>query len=223
MMDDDLALRQAKQLAGLIAQSLPAKIEIAALTLESKVPFKALSLRELLIHRVSALATPAVELFEQKRLVPAMVLTRAVIETVALTFALDKELKAFLQNRDIGAFDDFLMKSLMGSRVPDWELQSLNVLTLIQHAEKQIPGFEQSYNSLSEYSHPNWAGMLGIFGQIDREAFELILGQKEVSPGVSSGVRALSGALLTFCHFYEDMVDMLHELNSYFENAKGAP
>jgi len=164
-------LSEAKQLADLIASSLPAKIEIAALSLNSKIPFKALSLRELLIHRVSELATPAVELFEQRRLIPGVILTRAVVETVALTFSLHKQIESFLSSHDVAAFDNFLMLSLMGSRLPDSTHQATNIITLVKHVEKVIPGFEQSYNSLSEYAHPNWAGVLGAFGEIDKEAF----------------------------------------------------
>ena len=36
------------------------------------------------------------------------------------------------------------------------------------------------------------------------------------------GLYALNGALLVFQHFYNDMFDMLHQLNAYFDNVKGA-
>lgn len=210
-------LSEAKQLADLIASALPAKIEIAALSLNSKIPFKALSLRELLIHRVSELATPAVELFEQRRLIPGVILTRAVIETVALTFSLHKQIESYFRSYDADALDDFLMLSLMASRLPDSAHQATNIITLVKHVEKKIPGFEQTYNSLSEYTHPNWAGVLGAFGEIDKEAFELLLGPNHRTSALASGVSALSGALLTFHHFYNDMAEMLYRLNDHFE------
>ena len=157
------------------------------------------------------------ELFEQRRLLPAVLLTRGVVETVAVTFSLYSALGAFLASHDVVAFDEFLMQSLMGSRLPDSSRQAKNILTLIKHVEKSIPGFEASYNSLSEYAHPNWAGVLGAFGEIDREAFELRLGPNQRTSAFPSGVCALSGSLMTFHHFYNVMVEMLHQTNDYFE------
>ena len=210
-------LAEAKQIAEIISSSLPAKIEIAALSLNSRLPFKALSLRELLIHRVAELAVPAVELFEQRRVLPAIVLARAVVETVALTFALYRQLESFLGSHDVAAFDEFLMRSTVGSRWPDWTPRATNIVTLVGHVEKAIPGFGKAYDSLSEYAHPNWAGVLGTFGAIDQEAFELALGPNRRTPALASGVNALSGALLTFHHFYNEMADMIYRLNDYFE------
>lgn len=218
---DTVVLAEVKQLSLLIASSLPVKIEIAALPLNSKLPFKALSLRELLIHRVSDLASPAVDLFEQGRLIPAVLLTRGVIETVAVAFSLHKALERFAGSHDVAAFDDFLMQSLMGGRLQDSSHRAINIVTLVQHVEKSIPGFESSYNSLSEFAHPNWAGMLGAFGEIDRESFELRLGPNQRTSAFSTGVNALGGALLTFHHFYNGMVEMLQQINEHFEAQGG--
>ncbi|MHB8745633.1 MAG: hypothetical protein ACYC7I_03775 [Gammaproteobacteria bacterium] len=157
------------------------------------------------------------ELFEQRRLIPGVILTRAVVETVALTFSLHKQIESFLSSHDVAEFDNFLMLGLMGSRLPDSTHQATNIITLVKHVEKVIPGFEQSYNSLSEYAHPNWAGVLGAYGEIDKEAFQLLLGPNQRTSVLASGVSALSGALLTFHHFYNDMIEMLYRLNDHFE------
>lgn len=90
--DTSEKLVEARQLADLIANCLPEKIEASGLTLKSKIPFKVVSLRELLIHRISALATPAVELYENSQYLGGVVLTRAVMETVALAYSLHKQL-----------------------------------------------------------------------------------------------------------------------------------
>ena len=173
--DDEISnvLAEAKQMAKLISSSLPETIEIAVLSLNSKLPFKSASLRELLIHRVAELAVPAVELFEQRRVLPAIVLVRAVVETVALTFALHKQLESFLGSHDVPAFDEFLMRSTVGrSRGPDFKLHGMRIGKLVDDVERVIPGFRKSYDSLSKFVHPNWAGVLGTFGEIDEEAFE---------------------------------------------------
>lgn len=211
------ALVVAKKHSQRLIECLPVRIEAVAMTTRSKLPFKALGLRELLIHRMTELANSAVELFEKRQVVAGIVLTRAVVETVAVTFALHKALKNFRQDRSSEKLDSFLVQTLMGSRWPDWDHRSTNILTLVQHVEREIPGFEASYNGLSEVAHPNWSGVLGSFGKYDAERLELNLGSRENSPGFASGTNALAGALQTFEHFYNDMAGILHEINSYFD------
>jgi hypothetical protein len=215
--EDTPSLQEVRQLADIIASSLPDRIQIAALSLKSKLPFKAISLRELLLHRVSALATPAVELFERDQIIPAVVLTRSIVETFALFYALHERLVRFLAAKNSADLDDFLMRSLVGARNRPEMPSSINVLTLIDRVEKIIPGFRSVYDSLCEYTHPNWAGTLGAFGEIDQEAFELKLGLNERTPAWKTGVAALSGALMAFRHYYNDSANLVQQLNSYFE------
>lgn len=111
-------LAEAQDFSDRLNASLPDRIQIAALTLKSKLPFKALSIRELLIHRIAALASAAVDLFRQKRAIPAVILTRAIVETAAVMFIFHERMGRFLsdKNKDIAALDDFLMRCLLGSR-----------------------------------------------------------------------------------------------------------
>ncbi len=48
-VSDDQVLEEAKAIARRLAESLPSRIEIGALTPNSKLPFKALAIRELLV------------------------------------------------------------------------------------------------------------------------------------------------------------------------------
>jgi hypothetical protein len=200
--NNDRILLEARRLADAIASSLPDRIQIAALTLKSKLPFKALSVRELLIHRVSALATAAVDLFEREQLIPAIVLTRSVAETVAFLFCLHERLERFLMDKNVFALDDFLMSCLVSSRIQPGLRKAINVLTLIDRVDKINPGFRSVYDTLSEYAHPNWSGTLVAFGKIDKKQFELKLGPKLKAGVLKTGVDALSGSLLIFHHYY---------------------
>lgn len=80
---DAQRLREAREYSERFTASLPQHINAATLTVKSKLPFKALSIRELLLHRMAALSTAAVDLFSHKRVIPAVILTRAVVETLA--------------------------------------------------------------------------------------------------------------------------------------------
>jgi len=216
-MTIDDSLQQARLLVQRIEESLPTKVDAASLTLNSKLPFKALSVRETLIHRVSALASPALSLFEKGSLVAGIVLSRAVLETVAVTFALQREIDSFLSHKRVQAFDEFLMACLVGSRWPDASTQARNVLTFIDHVDKQFKGFRSTYDSLCEYAHPNWSGVLGAFGSIDQQTHVLHLGPTDRSTFIT-GVTSLAMVLGLFLDAYNGLVDSLERLNEYFES-----
>jgi|GEM_PF-5370584 len=68
-LSDDERLALAKQLASNIRGSLPKELYAGSFTLKSKIPYKASSFREVLIHRLSDLADVAIDLYEANRLV----------------------------------------------------------------------------------------------------------------------------------------------------------
>ena len=215
---DAKILQEVQLLAKAIASSLANQIQIAALTTNSKLPFKALYLREVLHHRVSSLATSAVYHFTENRAIPAVVLTRALVETVALFYVFHERLTRFLEDKNNSDLDRFLMSSLFGSRNQPELPPSTNVLTFVERVEKTIiPGFQSVYDSLSEYAHPNYAGTLGAFSEIDMEQFEVKLGLSKRIPVWTTGINALSGALQIFLHYYDDSDDLVYKLNDYFE------
>jgi len=212
-------LAEVQDFSARLNASLPNGIEIAALTLKSKLPFKALSIRELLIHRVAALSSAAVDLFKQQQAIPAVILTRAIVETVAVMLVFHDRLDRFLKDqlKDVADFDDFLMRCLLGSKNNPEMPTATNILTFIDRVEKKVPGFRSVYDGLCECAHPNWAGTLGAFGEIDREKFEVKLGPAETSTAYTVGLAALSGALMMFEHYYKESGDLVRAFNAYFE------
>lgn len=220
-MTPEEALEEARQISAELNASLPAVVPAGGLTLKSKLPFKAVSIRELLIHRVAVLSRTAVSHLENEEAVPGIVLTRAIVETVAVLYCLNQRLEKFVaapSEPEEEALDDFLMKSLVGARWEDHPVQAQNVLTFIDRMSKEIESFRESYDALSEYAHPNWSGMLGSFGEFNRERMELILGPRRGAPGIRSGCLVLATSLDIFRFFYNSMPDTLHAFNNYFES-----
>ena len=215
-------LREAREYSDRLAASLPDRIQIGALTLNSKLPFKAVSIRALLLHRMAALSSATVDLFEQKRAIPAVILTRAIIETLAVLFTFHERIERFLSDKvkDVGALDAFLMRYLVGARNNPEMPTPTNILTLIDRVEVTVPGFRRLYDSLCECAHPNWAGTLGAFGEIDEEKFEVKLGPVDRSSAYTSGLGALAGSLMIFEQYYNDSARLMYQLNDYFEGAQ---
>ncbi len=216
-LDGETALKMARERVEEISASLPTRVDPAGLTLKSKLPFKALSLREVLIHRVSELAECAMEQFETNRIVSAFVLARAVLETVALIYWLHKKLLEFFDSKDIVALDDFLMKAMLGSKDESTAVDSYNVLTAVDHVDKEYENFRTMYDSLCEFTHPNWSGTLGAYGKIERGSLDL--GADIKSPPLRLGLGPFVGGLEIFIEYYNNLERLIHDLNDYCETS----
>ena len=53
----------------------------------------------------------------------------------------------------------------------------MNVLTAINHLDKQFPGFRSEYDRLSEYVHPGLAGGYGMYVRTEGEGLRSYFGQ----------------------------------------------
>ena len=134
----------------------------------SKLPHKALLYREALIWRMSELGREALESYQRDKLVSAIALTRAAVETSAALWYLRTKMDAVVKSRVAGDIDDYLMRLVMGKATaadPTDPLQSNSVLprpikvgTFLKQVVKDIQGFSHQYGVLSEYAHPNRAG-----------------------------------------------------------------
>lgn len=219
--EDAATLQEVKDLAKKLAAARPERIQAATLTRKSKLPFKALMIRELLLHRTVSLTTAAIDLFDDNQTVPAVILTRSIVETLAVLFDFQERLENFLkaETKDCFALDKFLLCRLMGSRnCPDADMpKAVNILTLIDRVEVVAPGFRSVYDSLCEYAHPNWAGTFGSFGNVVTETTELVLGAVVRIPAYSAGLLALSGSLIAFENYYKKSGEFVQKLNDYFE------
>lgn len=217
-LTDPERLALARQFAANIASSLPTEVDARMFTLKSKMPFKVAYLREVLIHRVSELATVAVELYESNRVVPAFILTRAVVETVAMAYWLHEKVSEFMTNNDVDAFDTFVMKASMGSRDETTELESYNVLTAIDRVERLFPGIRQLYDNLCEFTHPNWSGASGSYSKIDHKEIKVGLGPNLGGPPLAFGLGPLLAGLTIFEIYYNQLGDQLVKLDEHFES-----
>lgn len=205
---EDLA--EARRLAVGLSVSLPDKIEIAALGVRSKAPFQLISVREALIWRTEELARSACDALEKEDFTVAALLTRSIAESAAMTWYLLE----ILENRKghtPAELNDKLMRMFAGSK-NGWAdgPEAVNVLTFVERLNRKLPGFQAAYNSLSEYAHPNWLGVSGLYSKIDRENFTVHYGRGlRTEPAGQQLANALVGGLLTFHDGYNKIADTM--------------
>jgi hypothetical protein len=208
---DDL-MSEIRQRLRVFERHLPRQIDPLAMS-RSKLPFKALLYREALIWRVTELGMAAFENFDANRLAAAILLTRAAVETTAVLWYLCNKITTALKAGSLGDIDDYLMRLSLGSRVWEELPDTINVLTFVDCVNKTVDGFRRQYDSLSEYSHPNYSGTTGLYSKNDTENILIDFGSNVRSTDGPKhiGVINLSVALTMFEHTYNKLADVMSD------------
>lgn len=206
-------------LVGLLADQIPITTSLST----RRVPFKVATLRELLAHRMAALAVPATTLLDKSNIVSGILLSRAALETVAILIDLDRELRSFLQAPDEEKLDKFLMNSIFANRHGEKgemaEYQTRSIMYSIDRLDKDVKGIRFTYDALSEYCHPNWGGLHGSFGKVNPEMSVVDLGPRMVGEGFEIGGTALSASVEMFVACYNEMDGLIARLNAHFASS----
>jgi hypothetical protein len=203
-----------------LRRSLVSRTDPASISFISKIPHKALDIRGALLYRTTDLAEAACMLFEKENLISAACVTRAFQETLAALFYSNRKVRKTIENHDVQHLDEVLMKTLVGARnnaeLPD----SINILTMINSVNKEIPNFRAVYDNLSEFSHPNWAGTLGTYAKNNKEKMWTDFGRdislSEATKG--QGINALLAGLELIELIYDQFAEMLPKLVEICEN-----
>lgn len=130
---------------------------------------KALSLRAGLMYRAYELAFTSHNCATTKNIASSKLLTRALFETTSVLGYLYYKIIAFIKDKDMESFHAVIMNMFLGSRYSTDSYTSINILTMIDKIDKKFPGYRDSYDLLSEYSHPNFLGTCGLYGELKGE------------------------------------------------------
>jgi hypothetical protein len=162
-LDVEVLARDARRASELLHASLPNEVSVAALNVWSKAPFQLLCVREALIWRLEELARCACDNLEHWNLAAAALLTRAAVESVALTW----KLRQLLEERDKHSaqqLNELLMRAFSGARNWSEMPKPYHALDLVRELDTLVRGYFATYESLSEIAHPNGQGVFGLFG-----------------------------------------------------------
>jgi hypothetical protein len=219
MKDLDSSLQEAKLYVESLRSSLVKRTDPAQVSTIAKIPYKALEIREALLYRATDLADAACMLFEKENLVSAACVSRALQETVAVLFCVNRRVKETIKNKDIDRLDDDLMIILMGTKNNPELPDPKNILSMIDRVDKEIPSFRALYDNLSEFAHPNWAGTLGIYSKINKEKVWTDFG-RNIKGGDAvryQAIPVLYASLKLIVHIYDEFVEFLPQLATICE------
>jgi hypothetical protein len=213
MTDNNLSslMEEARSRLGLLRDNLPTVVEAAAVSTIAKMPFKALWCRESLIWRAEEMGRTAYNSYERGDVVAGILLTRGLTETTAALWYLKELIERQLANGLDQNLDKKLMALLFGQRTVNDLPAAINVLTFVDRTSKSIPALKEAYDSMCEYSHPNWAGSGFAFSKANKEDHVIRFGRKEREngPHLTWGVRCLVAALTTLEIAYSGSADAM--------------
>ncbi len=201
---------------------LPNRVDPASISHKAKIPFNVLTYRESLLHRMTELSDSATELYcVPNKAISAIILTRAAQETFALLYVLHLKVTEVVNTKKSDGFHEYLMTNTFGYRTDgDDDLPTMpNILGAIDKVDKTLGGhFRRSYESLSEYCHPNCAGVHSSFVKIDKENIWADIGSTHTRESVDPIVGTLLASLELFEHYYNKMSPMMNEFIDICEN-----
>jgi hypothetical protein len=157
-------------------QQRAVEINVAGHFARSKIAWKLATWQHALLHRVVALMDGIAVAWNCRCTLAAMLSARAFMETVAVLYDMEAQVRRLLADEDLGGLDAFAQSGSFAARDPALleafpnAVQATSALTLINKVDKRIPLFRKHYDSLSERCHPNALGHNFMFGTLDRSS-----------------------------------------------------
>lgn len=194
----------------LLESALEPRVD-AMVSPDSKLPFRVLIYRAGSARRMAELSRSAFENFEKDRLVSAILLTRASVETAAGLWYLSAKLDSAIKRKTVADIGKHLRRLLMGSRRDQNMPDPVNVLDFIDQVDRDLKGFREQYDELSEYAHPNWSGTSFLYSKPDPPNLWTNFGAniRGAKSARRTGVTNLSVALMFFERSYHRIADTL--------------
>jgi len=128
---------------------------------------------QLTVHRVVDLCEGICESWNSRRPSAAFVLVRAVVENAVAFNDVTEHIASSVKRKDLDEITPLIERRLFGGKGIQASYPVPNILTSVNKIAKSIPLFRFVYDEMSEYVHPNFNGMMGLYGIIDAEAISV--------------------------------------------------
>lgn len=184
-----------------------------------KAPWRAFLLRESVAWRLQDLLDQSFSLSRQGGLLGARILLRSSFETLAVLIYLNNAIRSVTAgNLDFHDFSDKTSKLLLGSRDKTTSHEQINILTVLDGANKRYPGLSDWYAALSESAHPNYEGMLLGYSTADKDNHITNFKNRWSDLYGQTHEAALRACLVVFVGEYnEESADALEALEKWIE------
>lgn len=207
--DPQEALEQSKTLLIQLKEKLPSSCFGTSPQGEPDLPWLVSLLNTALGYRIVEISETAHNLYESENLLPAIILSRSAFETLMVAHRLNDRIHFSIVNNNFNELDEEIRKLGFGSKIKGLGFPAINIKTIVDSINKKTPGVKNYYDELSEISHPNWAGVLGIYCNLDWDKRSGTFGRNNELPEISKTAVPILSALKSFLNLYDDTIQTL--------------
>jgi hypothetical protein len=142
-----------------------------------KAPYRSLVIREALLRRMVDLGKQIALLSDHNGILGARIMLRCAIETTGMLVYLNQRTAAVVETEmSWPDFDGLTMQLLMGSRNGGTAFDAVNVLTMVDKANRDYGALKSMHERLSESVHPNYDGVTYGYTRGKQSDFETEFG-----------------------------------------------
>lgn len=180
-----------------------------------KAPFRSLVIREALLWRMHDLGRQMLLLAQHNHILGARILLRSAIETLGLLIYLNQKTSAVIDGSlSFFKFNDITKQLLIGSKNAATSSTAVNILTVLEKAERNYPGLLSMHQHLSESTHPNYDGVLYGYSSSDPDKYETSFVNNWVA---FFGSEQEPATVFVFAVFEQEYNETWHQLMVAFE------
>jgi hypothetical protein len=142
-----------------------------------KAPYRSFVIREALLWRMVDLGRQIIVLVDCDGVLGARILLRCAIETTSVLVYLNQRTAAVIEGElSWPEFDRLTMQLLMGSRDQRTDFGAINIITMVDRANRDYGGLKIMYERISESVHPNYDGVTYGYSRVCPSEFETRFG-----------------------------------------------
>ena len=165
--DVDLTMDKSKVIEECILRK---KISPLDSGIEYKILHQLNCVREALAYRYFELLNSSYELYKCEKFISGLCLSRTALETLSVLLFINIKLNKFVNGKDVAALFNFTEQLMIGHSPKNTntsvKVKCINVMKCIDEADKKIDNFRSLYDTLSEYSHPNYLGSTEAYSHL---------------------------------------------------------
>jgi len=139
-------------------------------TLKPKIVWKVDGCMQTILYRVVDIAETAIFLWRTGKMIPVIILSRSLMETVSASYWL---LHRIERKNNLEEIDQDVMKLYFSSSIVQTLPDPINVLKFIDLVGKHIPNWRNTYDLMSQSVHPNSDGTIFAYTELDKKTGDI--------------------------------------------------
>lgn len=149
-------------------------VHVEGVFLRSKIAWKIGNYQQVILRRTVMLAEGCAAMWNAGNSIGALLCARALMETAAVFLDFRNQLRRLSGVADVDGIEALVANRTFGHKREGWpreedEKAAVNVITMVGKLDKLMPSASSTYGLLSEFCHPNYLGVVGLFAVLNED------------------------------------------------------